>query len=671
MDEYLVPETLNIARINCKEAFDQLAENDKHYAFCFYKASWAGAGIVAEQVSEESKDLLKIAKDLFSKPDSFEKLKNEDQEQVKHFLQYWAYLCGNLGNYASWGDKKFVPRIKPDEMVRLVQILTDNSQTLQLFNNRVDKIYSLENNEKILGFPPNNTSHYFSNNLTEEEIKKVTKFMESINMEGWNTRLYKLDGPQPLYMILVASSSVKPEMHVNKIYDFEGISVSVSCMDHSDELTNIVKWLETAKQYANPVQRDMLESYVKHFTYGNIEDHKESQRHWIQDKGPNVETNIGFIENYRDPEGVRAEFEGLVAVVNKEQSKKYTELVNHAEEFIADLPWDPLFEKEKFTKPDYTSLDVLGFCTSGPPIGINIPNYDDVRQKLGFKNVTLGNIINALQDSYGGRPEFVPEQDVELYKKHVSSALSIGVATHELLGHGSGALLYENSVDKTKLNEFLKNNQEFSYSTYKEGETWSSKFKRLASSYEECRAESCALYFACNPKIASIFGVSDEDFLDNLYVGWLNMMVSAVKGTDNYNVEKNEWMQAHSQARFVIMKVLKEANFVDVVFIDDSMVIVMDKTKILTEGKQIIGNFLRKMQFYKSTGNVEDGSKFYHKYSVLDNIDMKMLELYKKTKKPRAVLVQPNLKVNDNAEYTYVDYEPTCEGVLKSFCDRF
>lgn len=272
-------------------------------------------------------------------------------------------------------------------------------------------------------------------------------------------------------------------------------------------------------------QRSMVEAYVDHFKFGDVEKHKDSQRHWIKDVGPIVETNIGYIETYLDPLGARAEFEGFVAIVDKVVSAKFNTLVDRAEELIEKLPWIKDFEKDKFLKPDFTNLDIVAFACSGTPIGINIPNYDDIRMDFGFKNVNLGNVYPTPKAS---TIQFLSQEDVDLIVKYSKDSLTLIVALHELLGHGTGKLLTKD-VESGELNfpADLKNpfTGEEIKSFYLSTETWSQKFGKLHSGYEECRADSVALYLMHYDEPFQIFFPDRKAEWDDIhYIGWMDIL---------------------------------------------------------------------------------------------------------------------------------------------------
>ena len=140
-----------------------------------------------------------------------------------------------------------------------------------------------------------------------------------------NTRAFKLADSS--IDITVGSIDQKVEEHT-----FKGQKFRIVYGEFAPFLKEVHYYLSEARKYAaNDNQRDMLELYVEHFKTGSIDAHKDSQRKWIRDKGPVVESNLGWIEVYIDPENIRAYFEGWVAIVDKEKSKKFRKLVENSE----------------------------------------------------------------------------------------------------------------------------------------------------------------------------------------------------------------------------------------------------------------------------------------------------------------------------------------------------
>ncbi|KAL9113509.1 MAG: hypothetical protein Q9187_007602 [Circinaria calcarea] len=642
--------------------------------------AWHGARVILRQVSPESTHIFDLLLELYrtcnGQWEDFADQVSIPKSSIEEFLEYAAVFLGNIGNYYGRGDQKFIPRLPKEDLRR---ICTRSTKATELYNAVSEPMYARR--PSSLGFPSKVAqSSYYPGDLclTRQEIDQVSKELEVASIYPENTRITKVNANgKTIYNVLQASVE-KNDGHSQKISSQDSsISLYLLRGDHSEELSRVCSSLEKAKQYAaNGLQRDIIEQYLLSFRSGDMEIFRESQKLWVKDIKPSVETQFGFVEPYRDPYGIRAEFEGLVAFVDEEETKMLTRLVDESAKYIRLLPWVSSawksddkgpFEKEPFEPPDFTSLQVES-------------QFNDIRQDVGFKNFMISNQIAAEYDSTRAAPAFIDPSDVEVYMASEYEAYYIWVVLHELLGHGTGKLLTQYGPDSFN---FDITNPPLSPLTgkpikswYKPGQSWTGVFGDLATSIDECRAECVGAYLMDNEELLELCGF-DRDKMsaaDITYNVYLQLGLGGLRALENYIEDDQTWGQAHSRAHFAIFRTLLSApdSFLTIHHspLSQTLTLRIDRSKLLTHGKPALAALLLRLHIYRCTADVAACRRYFEDLTSVQGVFAEWRRIVLREKRTRKVLVQANTVLEADGSVALREYEASKEGMVRSWAER-
>ncbi|KAI0545209.1 dipeptidyl peptidase III [Xylaria curta] len=690
-----------IQHLAVKEVFQQLSDREKLYAHHISRAAWHGSRIIMRQVSPEATGIFDFIVALYkSCGGKWEKLvggPGVTNQELAAFLEYAGHFLYNIGNYWGEGDRKFVP----DLSAKALRSLLRASIAAKDDPDNLDVLYSLNDLETIiepmisgppfvLGYPSEcaqSTYYPGDEKITKEEISLVSKVLENHGIEPENTRLQKVVAEgHPIFEVLQASTN---DQFLEQWDRVDGLgTVRIRGGDHASELTKVCQSLRRAREYTeNETQIEVIDQYIRNFETGNMQSFRDAQKAWVKDKAPIVENIIGFAETYRDPHGVRGEWEGFVGISDPTESLKMRRLVDHSITFIRLLPWaisdvndgKGPFEKDVFVAPDYTSSYSLAFCTSYAFEATNVPNYNDIRETCGFKNIVVANRMNTNNSPL--RPcYYIHDSDVGRYRECTHIIRFITTTIHEVLGHGSGKLLSEISpghynfdVENPPISPLTGQSIE---TWYRPGQTWTSVFGTIATSVEECRAMLVPLYLIDNAELLSIFGYDDKTDItaDELhYNTYLQIGVEGLQGLAYYNSDQKSWGQAHKRAHWAILKhlLLDGGGVLSVVHdvCSERLTVKVDRSKMLSHGKPSLGRLLCRIHIWRCTADVKPCSEYYEEVTSITEDHEAWRQHVARKPEPRWKFVHANTFLN-NKQVTIKEYASSNEGIIQSWVER-
>ena len=670
-----------IQNLDFKESFEQLSEEEKNYLYYLSKACWAGQPIVLFQTSYESPALFMIFQIYFSSFSEFSEIKtillknNISDINYNLFIKYVAYFYSNFGNYST-SKKKFIPELSLNDFENILKISPSFKDISSIWD--IIKYIIYDNSEIVnnINLEENNGKNcYYLGGITKEKILKTDETLKKKKYSLLNTRLFMLNSSK--VVSLIGSIEENQQNLDNENIILKG--------EYSAFLKKLNDYLVKAIKYASKdSEKEIINDYLNFFKTGEIEFHRDAQKKWVKENS-SIEFNLGWNEKILDPIGVRGLFEGFVGIVDNFHSQKYEQLVKLLPKLISELPWDENFEKD-MKSIQFNSIEIITFARNGCPFGKSLPNYYDIREDCGVKDILFFNACPNFNwedtDYY-----FCEEKDVELIKNFGKQATKILTSIKQLMGYRHGKL-FRVEKDKETNKETSNFNRELINPLtgnvidkyYIDTETFEDKFKNLSPIINECKALLTGLYFCGNETIQELFYVNKIDYKNVTYSIWVLFFVKAILGLRNY-IEKSEtWGTSNSQSSWIIvsyfLETQKEGEEIIKIDLDEekeTFRIHVNKEMILIlSANLILSNLMPKIHIWKCIGDVESAKQFIEHHSKLNQKFLKIKYILEKEPLPLTYFLYNNLIIDEeDGSVNYKEYPETLEGIIESNIDRF
>ena len=614
---YLLDEFADLKVIRFRvPGWDNLSLRQKEYAYHLSEAAKLGRDITWDQYCKWNLPIRHVVEDILNEYEG-----DRECADFQNFTVYAKRLFFANGIHHHYSEDKFFPECPKEYFQSLMEAVGDGEQATELLEVIYSPdIYPQRRSTSKTGDIVELSAVNFYDGVTREEVDKYYNSMMDPNDKtpisyGLNTKVVKEDGKV-----------------VEKPWKVGGI--------YGPALEKICAELEKAAAVAETdLQKEAIGKLVEYYRTGDLKTWDDFNIDWVQDTVGTIDFINGFIEDYDDPLGRKATWEGYVNMKDSAASARTEVLSANAQWFEDNSPVDPRFRKPHVKGVSAKVVDgitLAGATYPATPIGINLPNADWIRRDYGSKSVTIANITHAYDYAAQESPkstltEFAYDQaEIDAYKQYGSYTDEIHTDLHECLGHGSGQLLP--GVSSTALGEYQ-------------------------STLEEARADLFGLYYMADPKLVELGIMPNAEAYKPAYSNYIRngLFVQFTRvelGKQNTEAHMQnrkliaEWCDEKGAARGIIEKKMR----------DGKTYFVVNDYEAL---RGLFAELLAEIQRIKSEGDYAAGKNLVETYAV--NIDPQLhkevLERYAALNlKPYGGFVNPDI-VPVEKDGKVVDYK--------------